>query len=75
METGGANWNAITIQTTKTIEEEHGVEMADKHPINPPAQPNKDPTGTSRQRSTEQKQTHEAIKKDATDNNDPEGTR
>lgn len=49
--------------------------MADKHPVNPPAQPNKDPNGTSRQRSVDQKSDHEAIKQDAINNNDPEGAR
>lgn len=49
--------------------------MADKHPIKPPSQPNKDSNGTSWQRSEEQRKDHEAIKKDAIDNNDPEGAR
>lgn len=49
--------------------------MADKHPVNPPQQPNKDPNGTSRQRSVEQRADHETIHADAIDNKDPDGAR
>ena len=46
--------------------------MADKHPINLPKKPNKDPEGTSWQRTADTKAAQDKINKDSRDKN-PDG--